>query len=231
MSVEVKQSLVSQSVIDASERLRAETMARVNADPKLKAIYEKTRQEAQASVDRAKTRLKRKVNGQVVRVEETPLMKKPNIKKVKKSLTPAAKRRKSDKAEDHRLIIENDQILRALAIMRDGRCVIPDCPHPLDGLQMSHIYAKEQKMYPWMRWLLPNVEMRCVFHHKWSPGSPHGDPAGFREWLNRLPAWRTEYLELEKMNKRDGKSLDFKRETNAILREQFLKTTGSKWGE
>ena len=175
-----------------------------------------------------KTRLKRKIDGTVVEVEETPRRK---VKKVKKPLTPAAKKRKSDKAEDHRLIIENDQILRALAIMRDGHCVIPDCPHPLDGLQMSHIYAKEQKMFPWMRWLLPNVEMRCTWHHKWSPDSPHNGAAKFREWLNRLPSWRTEFLELESANKRDGKSLEFKREANGLLREQYFKVAGSKWGE
>ena len=173
---------------------------------------------------------KRKVSGEVVRVEEIPRIK-PKIKKVKKPLTLAAKKRKADKAEGNRLTVENDQILRALAIMRDGRCVIPDCPHPLDGLQMSHIYAKEQKMFPWMRWLLPDVEMRCAWHHKWSPDSPHNGAAKFREWLNRLPAWRTKYLELEAANKRDGKSLEFKRETNKNLREQFFKATGNKWGE
>ena len=175
--------------------------------------------------------VRRKVSGEVVEVEETSLSRRAKINRVKKPPTPAAKRRKADKAEDHRLTRENDQILRALAIMRDGRCVIPDCPHPLDGLQVSHIYPKEQKMYPWMRWLLPNVEMRCVWHHKWSPGSPHNDAAGFHEWLSQLPAWRTEYLALEAANKRDGKSLEFKRETNKTLREQYFKTTGSKWGE
>jgi hypothetical protein len=177
-----------------------------------------------------KTRLKRKVNGQVVRVEDTPLLK-PKVKKVKKPLTPAARKRKADKAEDHRLTIENDQILRALAIMRDGRCVIPDCPHPLDGLQMSHIYAKEQVRYPWMRWMLPNVEMRCCWHHKYGPGSPHNDAGGFAGWVRTLPTWRTEYLALEAKGKREGKSLEFKRETNAALRQQFLKTAGSAWGE
>ncbi len=198
---EVKR-LVSQSVIDASDAL----LARIDA----------------------KKRLKRKVSGEVVEVEVIP---KPKVKRVKKPLTLAARKRKSDKTEDRRLTIENDQILRALAIMRDGRCVIPDCPHPLDGLQMSHIYAKEQKMFPWMRWLLPNVEMRCVWHHKWSPDSPHNGAAKFREWLNRLPTWRTEYLELEANNKRDGKSLEFKRSENGLLRAQFFTTTGNKWGE
>jgi hypothetical protein len=158
-------------------------------------------------------------------------MVKPKIKRVKKPLTPAAKRRKADKAEDRRLTIENDQILRALAIMRDGHCVIPDCPHPLDSLQMSHIYAKEQKQFPWMRWMLPNVEMRCAYHHKWSPDSPHNGAAKFREWLNGLPTWRLEYLELESANKRDGKSLEFKRSENVRLREQFFTTAGNKWGE
>lgn len=176
--------------------------------------------------------LKRKVGGEVVRVEETPLMvKKPKIKKVKKPLSPAAKQRKADKTEGIRLTKENDQILRALAIMRDGRCVIPDCPHPLDTLQMSHIYAKEQKQFPWMRWMLPNVEMRCAYHHKWSNDSPHNGAAKFHEWLNTLPTWRTEWLKLEAANKRDGKSLEFKRSENVRLREQFFTTTGNKWGE
>lgn len=178
-------------------------------------------------------KLRRKVSGKVERVEETPpLVTKPKIKKVTKPLTPAARQRKADKAEDNRLIKENDQILRALAIMRDGRCVIPDCKHPLDELQMSHIYAKEQKQFPWMRWLLPNVEMRCAYHHKWSNDSPHNGAAKFREWLNHnLPTWRLEYLELESMSKRDGKSLEFKRSENARLREMYFKTTGSQWGE
>jgi hypothetical protein len=224
-------SLVSQSVIDAGDALRAETMAKVNADPKLRKIYDDAIKEAQDNIDRhKKLRLKRKVDGTVVEVEVVPRVK-PKTKRVKKPLTPAAKQRKSDKAEDHRLIVENDQILRALAIMRDGRCVIPDCPHPLDSLQMSHIYAKELKMYPWMRWLLPNVEMRCVWHHKWAPGSPHSDPAGFHAWLSKLPVERTEYLALEAVNKRDGKSLEFKRDTNRELRGQYLKVAGLPWGK
>jgi len=38
-------------------------------------------------------------------------------------------------------------------------------------------------------------------------------------------------LELESMSKRDGKSLEFKRSENVRLREMYLKTTGSQWGE
>lgn len=184
------------------------------------------------------TRIKRKVSGEVVRVEETPLMvRKPKVKKVKKPLSPAAKQRKADKTEDNRLTKENDQILRALAIMRDGRCVIPDCPHPLEYLQMSHIYPKGENAtgrggYPLMRWLLPNVEMRCSWHHKYAPGSPHNDAGGFAAWIRTLPTWRTEYLELEAMNK--GKfpfDLQFKQYENVRLRQQFFTTTGNKWGE
>lgn len=184
------------------------------------------------------TRIKRKVSGEVVRVEETSLMVgKLKVKKVTKPLSPAAKQRKSDKSEGIRLTKENDQILRALALMRDGRCVIPDCPHPLEYLQMSHIYPKGENAtgkggYPLMRWLLPNVEMRCSWHHKYAPGSPHNDAGGFAAWIRTLPTWRTEYLELEAMNK--GKfpfDLQFKQSENVRLRQQFFAQTGGKWGE
>lgn len=187
------------------------------------------------------TRLKRKVNGSVERVEETPPMKQPKVKKVKKPLTPAARQRKADKAEDHRLTKENDQILRALALMRDKRCVVPDCPHPLDNLQISHIYPKGKNNgakggYPWMRWLLPNVEMRCAWHHKFAPGSPHNDAGGFQEWCHyHLPTWRQEYLAMEAMrreqNPKPDTGLEFKLSENARLKEMYLKETGSHWGE
>lgn len=184
------------------------------------------------------TKVRRKISGEVVRVEETPRMvEKPKVRKVKKPLAPAAKQRKSDKAEDHRLIIENDQILRALAIMRDGRCVIPDCPHPLEHLQISHVYPKGEGNgckggYPLMRWLLPNTEIRCVWHHKWAPGSPHNDAGGFAAWMRTFSTQRIGYLELEALNK--GKhpfDLDFKRSENVRLREQFFITTGNQWGD
>jgi hypothetical protein len=47
-------SLVSQSVIDASDKLYADTMAKVNADPKLRKICDDIRKEAQANIDRHK---------------------------------------------------------------------------------------------------------------------------------------------------------------------------------
>ena len=158
-------------------------------------------------------------------------------KRIRKPLTPAARKRKTEKSEAIRLIKENDQILRALAIRRDGRCVIPDCPHPLEYLQMSHIYPKGENAtgrggYPLMRWVLPNVEMRCSWHHKYAPGSPHNDAGGFAAWTRTLPAERTELLELVARSK--GKfpfDLEFKRSENVRLREQFFTATGNQWGE
>lgn len=65
-----KSSLVSQSVIDASDKLRADTMAKVNADPKLRKIYDDTRKEAQANIDRhKKMRVKRKVDALLAQID------------------------------------------------------------------------------------------------------------------------------------------------------------------
>jgi hypothetical protein len=52
--------LVSQAVIDASDKLLADIEAKVNADPVLKAKCDKVRKDALASIAREKKRKKRK---------------------------------------------------------------------------------------------------------------------------------------------------------------------------
>ena len=165
--------------------------------------------------------MKRKVSGEVVRVEAKPTVKKPVSRSVKLARERSRGKRK--------LIQENDSILRALALMRDGRCVVPDCKTPLDNLQMSHIYCKGK--YPHMRWLLDNVEIRCAGDHKFKKGSPHGDPAGFALWLIHLPLNRMVGLH-EQAARLDIKvDPSFIQGWNDALREMYRRATGSKWGE
>jgi len=172
-----------------------------------------------------KTRIVRKVSGEVVRVIETPAMN-PRFKKpVSRSVKLAHDRARSKR----KLIQENDSILRALALMRDGRCVVPDCKTPLDNLQMSHIYCKGK--YPHMRWLLDNVEIRCAGDHKFKKGSPHGDPAGFALWLIHLPLKRMVGLHEEAARLDIKVDPSFIKGWNDALREEYRRATGSRWGE
>ena len=165
-----------------------------------------------------KTRLKRKIDGSVVVVDDTPKVKKPVSRSVKLAHDRAKSKRK--------LIAENDSILRALALMRDGQCVV--C-HTTVGLQTSHIYCKGK--YPHMRWLLDNVEMRCAGDHKFKKGSPHGDPAGFALWLIHLPLSRMVFLHEQAELLSVKVDLSFIKGWNEALREMFRRATGSRWGE
>lgn len=212
----MRSSLVSQSVIDASDTYLADLETKINANPKLKKIYDDAVKEAQDNIDRhKKMRLKRKIDGTVVEVE---VGKKPVSRSVKLARDRAKSKRK--------LILENDSILRALALMRDGQCVV--C-HTTIGLQTSHIYCKGK--YPHMRWLLDNVEMRCAGDHKFKKGSPHGDPAGFALWLIHLPLKRMVGLH-EQAARLDVKvTPDFINDWNEYLREEYWRTSGNVWGE
>ena len=109
--------------------------------------------------------------------------------------------------------------------MRDGHCVVCGTTN---HLQVSHIYAKGK--YPEMRWLLDNVEIRCAGDHFYKKGSPHGDSAGFHEWLSHYPL-TVQYLQ-EQAARTDVKvTLEFIEQANRELRAQYLKAAGSQWGE
>lgn len=125
-----------------------------------------------------------------------------------------------------KLIKECDAIVRALALERDGRCVVPDCKHPMDNLQVSHIYPKGK--YPLLRFDLDNVEIRCAGHHKFQKGSPHGDPAGFAMWLNGLPRKRMAHLQREaaKIGRAD---ILWLRQTYQDLLTAYEQTFGTPW--
>lgn len=125
-----------------------------------------------------------------------------------------------------RLIKECDAIVRALALERDGRCVVPECLHPMEHLQVSHIYPKGK--YPLLRFDLDNVEIRCAGHHMFMKGSPHGDPAGFAAWLFRLPRKRMAHLQHEagKIGKAD---ILWLRQTHQDLLAAYLQKFGTPW--
>lgn len=163
-------------------------------------------------------RLKRKVNGEVVIVDDAP--------KVKKAVSRSVKLARERSRSKRKLIQENDSLLRALALMRDEKCVV--C-HTTENLQVSHIYPKGK--YPHMRWLMENVEIRCAGDHKFKKGSPHGDPAGFAMWLIHLPLSRMVFLheQAELLNVKVDPS--FIRGWNDALKEMYRRATGNKWGE
>jgi 5-methylcytosine-specific restriction endonuclease McrA len=163
--------------------------------------------------------LKRKVDGAVVKVFS------PDKPKVKKPVSWAVKLEHQRRAAKNKIIAENDAILRALALMRDGHCVVCGTTN---HLQVSHIYAKGK--YPEMRWLLDNVEIRCAGDHFYKKGSPHGDPAGFHEWLSHYPLTAL-YLQTQAARTDVKVTLEFIEQSNADLREQFFKAADSKWGE
>jgi len=165
-----------------------------------------------------KHRLKRKIDGSVVIVDDEPKKKKLVSRGVKLARARAKTKRQ--------LVKENDQILRALALMRDEQCVV--C-HTHDNLQVSHIYCKGK--YPHMRWLMENVEIRCAGDHKFKKGSPHGDPAGFAMWLIHLPLSRMVFLHEQAALLSVKVDLSFIRGWNDALREMYFRAAGSRWGE
>ncbi len=162
-------------------------------------------------------RLKRKVNGEVVVVDDAP-----KVRGASRSVKLARERSRSKR----KLIQENDSILRALALMRDKQCVV--C-HGTNNLQVSHIYPKGK--YPHMRWLMENVEIRCAGDHKFKKGSPHGDPAGFAMWLIHLPLSRMVFLHEQAALLNVKVDPSFIRGWNDALREMYRRATGNKWGE
>ena len=151
-------------------------------------------------------------------MKRTPLKRKPS----KKTKRTAQQKRAMEK---RKCIRECDAIVRALALARDGGCVV--CGSK-DNLQVSHIYPKGK--YPLMRFDLDNVEIRCAGHHKFLRGSPHGDPAGFAEWLATLPEERLARLrwEAQFIGRAD---ILWLRQTHEGLLEGYKATFGVEWGE
>ena len=127
--------------------------------------------------------------------------------------------------EKRQCIRECDAIVWALALARDGGCVV--CGSK-ENLQVSHIYPKSK--YPLMRFDLNNVEIRCAGHHKFLRGSPHGGPAGFAERLATLPEERLAWLhwEAQFIGRAD---ILWLRQTHEGLLEGYKATFGVEWGE
>jgi len=165
-------------------------------------------------------------------MKRTELKRTPFRRKPAKPRSRAVKLAHKRKAAKNKVVKENDQILRALALMRDGRCVVPDCEHPMNKLEVSHIYPKGEAQFPHMRWILENVEIRCVGHHKFLPGSPHNDAGGWGIWVMQLPRKRMNLLKREAARrglvKVDRAFID---QWNVDLRAAYLRATGSAWGE
>ena len=198
-------------------------MAKVNADPKLRKIYDDTVKEAQDNIDRhKKMRLKRKVNGTIERVEVVK----------KKHKTSSALRADAIK----KMRKENDLIWSAIVKMF-AECQsekVPDpqelIDHPSRQLNSHHFFRKE--MYPWLRWEVRNG--LCIFswQHVLARGSAHDDPAQFDAWALPYMTWRgdLEYLQKKAMLPEKITPM-FIEEANKVLRDMFYETSGNVWGE
>lgn len=170
------------------------------------------------------TRLKRKVNGEVVIVDDAP--------KVKKPMSPAAKRALYIK----KLRKENDLIWSALVKMF-AECKSEKVPteqdlidHPSRQLNSHHFFRKE--LYPWLRW--DTRDGICIYswQHVLARGSAHDDPAQFDAWAIPYLQQRGDYGYLLGETARPEKITPMLiEETNANLRDMFYETSGSVWGE
>jgi len=171
-----------------------------------------------------KTRLVRKVSGEVVRVEVS--------KRIRKPLTPAAKRAIIIK----RMKKENDLIWSAIVKMF-AECKSEKAPteqelidHPSRQLNSHHYFRK--KMYPWMRWDVRDGICVYSWQHVLARGSAHDDPAQFDAFAVPYLKERGDYGYLLGETARPQKITPmFIEEANANLRDLFNETAGTPWGE
>ena len=169
-------------------------------------------------------RLKRKVNREIVVVEDSPRVKKPP--------TPAAKRA----AHIKRLRKENDSIWSAIVKMF-AECKSEKVPteqelidHPSRQLNSHHFFRKE--MYPWMRWDVRDGICIYSWQHVLARGSAHDDPAQFDAWALPYLDQRGDLGYLQQKAKTPEKITPmFIEEANKVLRDMFYETSGSVWGE
>jgi hypothetical protein len=166
----------------------------------------------------------RKVNGEVVIVDDAP--------KVKKPMSPAAKRA----AHIKRLHKENDLIWSAIVKMF-AECKSEKVPteqelvdHPSRQLNSHHFFRKE--LYPWLRW--DTRDGICIYswQHVLARGSANDDPAQFDAWALPYLAERGDLTYLQERAKHSEKITPmFVEEANKVLRDMFYETTGNVWGE
>lgn len=169
-----------------------------------------------------KTRIVRKISGEVVRVEAKPKRKK----------TPSALR----DAYIKKLRKENDLIWSAIVKMF-AECKSEKVPteqelvdHPSRQLNSHHYFRKQ--MYPWMRWDVRDGLCIYSWQHVLARGSAHDDPAQFDAFAVPYLRERGDYGYLLGETARPQKITPmFIEESNANLRDLFNETAGSPWGE